>query len=164
MAVSRPRHSTKFWRNPTPKMLASADTSHIPNLWPRKPIRRGLTSGKLRWMRKIPKSRYIPHLGGPSVTIPITLSSDISSITRGYPVIILKTLNWPSDLSKPTFPSPKLITTSTKADARFPSTFPTPLDGRCIIKYTRSITSYEGGEKPSSPHHTVRVFSIFETR
>ena len=102
-----------------------------------------------------PEIRNIPQLGGPSVTIPITVSSNIISITRGNPFIVPKTSNRPSDSLNPTIPSQKFIVTSMNVDARFLSTFPTPLDGRCTIKYTRRITSCLNAEMPPSPLRTV---------
>ena len=136
MARFRPLHSKRFQRKPTPKTMASSDTSRNPSLRSRNLIRRRLTPVKLWWTSKILKSRYIPRLGGASVMIPNSMSSAISSITRGNRSIAPKTSNRPSDSSKPTIPNHKLIATSTNADAKFPSTFPTPPDGRCTIKST----------------------------
>jgi len=163
MAVFGLLHSTQFHRKPTPKMIASANISIHPILWPLNPIQRRLTPGNLQWTREFRKSKYIPRLGCPLVTIPITMSSEISSITHGTPSIVPKTWNRPSDSLKPTIPSHKLIATSTKADARFPSTFPSPPDGQCTIKSKWWILSYRNGKKPPSPPHTVGGFSIFKT-
>jgi len=75
------------------------------------------------------KSRYIPQLEGPSVMIPITMSSEITSIMCGNPAIVQKSSNRPADLLMPNILGHKLIATSTNKYVPFPSTFLTPLDG-----------------------------------
>jgi len=137
--------------------MACTDTSRNPKLQPRHLRKRRLTPGKPWSTGKIPKSTYITQLGGPSVMIPISVSSEISSITGGNPSIAPITSNRPSDVLRPTIPTHKLVTTSTKADARFPSTFATHLNGRCTIKSSWWIINGQNGGKPPSPHKQLAV-------
>ena len=141
--------------------MASTNTSRNHILPPSNLIPMRLTLGILRCTRKIQKLRYNPWLGGRSVTISITISSELTSITCGNPLFTPKTSNRQSDLLTPTNPGHELIATSTMADARFLSTFPTPLDGRCTIKSMGWITSCRNGEKSTSPHQMVGGFFYF---
>jgi len=144
-------------------MVASTTATSYPILWNRNSICSTLTLGTLRWTRKIRRALYKAWLYGPSVMIPITISSWILSITSCNLFSSLKTSCRPLDLLPPAIPSLKLISTSMMVDERVLSTFPTPPDGRCTIGSTGLITSCQHAEKPARPHEIVLDFSIFET-